>query len=328
MLAEDRLNAIVSMVQQAGSVTVPELADALGVTASTIRRDLQTLDRAHRIAKVHGGATSLERAHVTRDLTISERSDLHNDDKERICARAAALVEPDSFVYIDSGSTTLKLIEHLPHLEGVTYVTDSVLHAQHLALRGMRTVVLGGELKPETEALVGPDALATLERYNFNCGFWGSNGIAARARFYDSRYRGSAGQAYLDAPYGQTLRNLGRQQIWHGGARQVRGLPRRNNYYRGRSARQVPGNGQRHHGLAAGQGQNHLVLSIEKRQRSLRALPLSLSAGLSKSVTTRPLKVGQVLQIEILTNRAVPLSRSVTSGADFAELLLQIEIFP
>ena len=97
MLAEDRLNAIVSMVQQAGSVTVPELAEALGVTPSTIRRDLQTLDRAHRIAKVHGGATSLERAHVTRDLTISERSDLHNDDKERICARAAALVEPVKF---------------------------------------------------------------------------------------------------------------------------------------------------------------------------------------------------------------------------------------
>ena len=159
MLAEDRLNAIVSMVQQAGSVTVPELAEALGVTPSTIRRDLQTLDRAHRIAKVHGGATSLERAHVTRDLTISERSDLHNDDKERICARAAALVEPDSFVYIDSGSTTLKTHRASSASRiGVTYVTDSVLHAQHLALRGMRTVVLGGELKPETEALVGPDA--------------------------------------------------------------------------------------------------------------------------------------------------------------------------
>lgn len=81
------------------------------------------------------------------------------------------------------GSTTLRLIEHLPHLEDVTYVTDSVLHAQRLALRGMRTVVLGGELKPETEALVGPDALATLDRYNFNCGFWGSNGIAAEQGF-------------------------------------------------------------------------------------------------------------------------------------------------
>lgn len=94
MLAEDRLNAIVSMVQQTGSVTVPELAEALGVTASTIRRDLQTLDRAHRIAKVHGGATSLERAHVTRDLTLNERSDLHNDDKERICAVRRHLWSP------------------------------------------------------------------------------------------------------------------------------------------------------------------------------------------------------------------------------------------
>lgn len=57
-------------------------------------------------------------------------------------------------------------------------------------------------------------------------------------------------------------------------------------------------------------------------------LPLSLSAGLSRSVTFRPFKVGQMLQIEILLNRVSPLSRSVTSGADFAELLLQIEIFP
>lgn len=178
MLAEDRLNRIVAMVQEAGSATVAELAEALGVTASTIRRDLATLDRAHRIAKVHGGATSLERAHVTRDLTLSERSDLHNEEKERICARAAAFIEQDSFVYIDSGSTTLRLIGHLPAHDNVTYVTDSVAHAQRLMMRGLKTVVLGGELKPETEALVGPDALATLDRYNFSCGFWGSNGIA------------------------------------------------------------------------------------------------------------------------------------------------------
>ena len=83
MLAEDRLNAIVSMVQQTGSVTVPELAEALGVTASTIRRDLQTLNRAHRIAKVHGGATSLERAHVTRDLQVMLRCFALWEEKSR-----------------------------------------------------------------------------------------------------------------------------------------------------------------------------------------------------------------------------------------------------
>ena len=74
--------------------------------------------------------------------------------------------------------------------------------------------------------------------------------------------------------------------------------------------------------------ENRVVFPIEKRQRPSRALPLSLSAGLSKSVTTGPLKVGWVLQIEILPNRAVFLSQSVTAGTDFTELLLQIEIFP
>ena len=50
MLADDRLNAIVRMVTEAGSMSVADLAEALDVTASTIRRDLQTLDRAQRLA--------------------------------------------------------------------------------------------------------------------------------------------------------------------------------------------------------------------------------------------------------------------------------------
>ena len=183
MFAEDRLNAIVDLVRQKGSVTVPELAEQFDVTASTIRRDLAVLDRAHRVAKVHGGATSLERAHVTRDLTISERSDLHTAEKEAIVAAAIELIEPDTFVYVDSGSTTLRLVERLPQIEGVTYVTDSLGHAHRLMERGLKFMLLGGGYKPETEALVGPDAVAMLRRYTFSCGFWGSNGITERAGF-------------------------------------------------------------------------------------------------------------------------------------------------
>lgn len=61
-----------------------------------------------------------------------------------------------------------------------------------------------------------------------------------------------------------------------------------------------------------------------KAATSIGGVAAFLSAGLSRSVTFRPFKVGQMLQIEILLNRVSPLSRSVTSGADFAELLLQI----
>ena len=193
MLADDRLNAIVRMVTEAGSMSVADLAEALDVTASTIRRDLQTLDRVHRLAKVHGGATSLERAHIARDLTIPERSELHVDDKRAIVRAAACLIEPGSFVYIDSGSTTLQLVSCVPLRApplppsredpadaDVAYVTNSVGHARRLMERGCRVMVTGGELKPETEALVGPDATAMLARYRFACGFWGANGISKK----------------------------------------------------------------------------------------------------------------------------------------------------
>lgn len=179
MLVEDRQDRIVRLVHESGSMTVPDLARALETSESTIRRDLVALDAQHRLAKVHGGATALERAHVMRDLTIPERADLHTEEKRSIARYAAGFIEDESFVYIDSGSTTLQLIEVLPRLHGVVYVTDSVGHARRLAARGHRTVVLGGELKPETEALVGPDALATLDRYRFACGFWGANGVSA-----------------------------------------------------------------------------------------------------------------------------------------------------
>ena len=159
-------------------MTVAQLAADLGISESTVRRDLEKLDAAHKLAKVHGGATRREDAHVMRDLTISERDGLHADDKRRLAAAAAAMVGPDDFVYIDAGSTTRELVGCLEE-RGATYVTDSAPHAQALAARGLTVVLLGGELKAVTGAVVGPDAIEALSRYHFTLGFWGANGIDA-----------------------------------------------------------------------------------------------------------------------------------------------------
>ena len=182
MLAEERLARIVDVVGRQGTATVPELAGLLGISESTIRRDLDKLDQAHRLVKVHGGATTLESAHLTRDLTLEERHGLHAGEKRAICAHAATLVGPDDLVYLDAGSTVEELLSHLAERRA-RYVTDSVSHATMLAGRGFNVTVLGGELKSATEALVGPDAIATLSRYHFTIGFWGANGITPESGF-------------------------------------------------------------------------------------------------------------------------------------------------
>ena len=161
MLAEERLARIVEMVGRRGTASVSDLASELGISESTIRRDLDKLDQAHRLDERHG---------------------LHAAEKRAICAYAATLVGPDDLVYLDAGSTVEELIGHLGE-HRARYVTDSVSHAMKLAGRGFHVTVLGGELKSATESLIGPDTIAALSRYHFTIGFWGANGITPESGF-------------------------------------------------------------------------------------------------------------------------------------------------
>lgn len=182
MLAEERLSRIVDIVRKNGNATVPELSAALDASESTIRRDLEKLDAANRLVKVHGGATAAEGAHLMRDLELSERYAMHAEEKRSIVAYAASLISPDDFVYVDAGTTVEGLIDCLTETRA-TFATDSVSHAMKLAAKGCHTIVLGGELKSATEALVGPDALDAIERYHFTLGFWGTNGATPEHGF-------------------------------------------------------------------------------------------------------------------------------------------------
>lgn len=182
MIAEERLSRIVELVTRRGSASVADLAEAFGASESTIRRDLDKLDEARRLVKVHGGATALDPSTVTRDLTLGERGALNVEEKRAIGSHAASLVGPDDFVYLDAGSTVEQLVSQITETRAL-FATDSVSHALRLAARGCRVIVLGGELKGVTEALVGPDALAAVSRYHFTLGFWGANGVSPEAGF-------------------------------------------------------------------------------------------------------------------------------------------------
>lgn len=70
MLAEERFARIVEKVNASGTVTVAQLACELGISESTVRRDLDKLDSLNKLTKVHGGAVCLEDAHVSYDLTL------------------------------------------------------------------------------------------------------------------------------------------------------------------------------------------------------------------------------------------------------------------
>lgn len=176
MLAEERYNEILRLVNEKKTVTVQELTEVLDTSESTNRRDLTTLHKKGSLIKVHGGATALSVEGMTRDASLTVRRDMNIEEKVAIAKYAAALIEKDDFVYLDAGSSVDLMIDYIVEQEAI-YVTNAIGHAQKLLQKGCRVFLLGGELKEVTEAIVGAQAIDSLKRYNFTKGFFGANGV-------------------------------------------------------------------------------------------------------------------------------------------------------
>ena len=182
MLTETRQEEILRMLEQKGSVTVQELKDVFGASESTIRRDLNVLHKKGALIKVFGGAVQTESRINTREEEVALRKEQSREEKLRIARYAASLIEPDDFIYLDAGTTTGYMIEYVTE-RTATFVTNAVSHAQRLAALDFRVLLIGGELKGTTEAVVGNQAILSLQSFHFTKGFFGTNGVSRKSGY-------------------------------------------------------------------------------------------------------------------------------------------------
>ncbi len=183
MLNSERHDLILKIVNEKGAVSVAELTEALGVSESTIRRDLLELSRSGSLKKVHGGATLTKKQFVSTEDTVSDKQDKNIEEKRLIAKYAAEQISDSDFVYLDAGTTTLCMIDYLPDNLKASFVTNGISHAKLLAKRNFRVVILGGQLKSTTEAVIGFVAANNLLSYNFTKAFLGTNGITETQGF-------------------------------------------------------------------------------------------------------------------------------------------------
>ncbi len=182
MLAGQRQDEILRLVEKKGSITLKELVDLTGVSESTIRRDLSELDQKGVLRKVFGGAVFTGSCNNVVEENVARRMEISTEEKRRIGRCAASLIEPNEFIYIDAGTTTGAMIPFISEYSAV-YVTNAVSHALDLIRRGFRVNLIGGELRATTEAVIGSAACDELYRYNFTKCFMGTNGIDFDAGF-------------------------------------------------------------------------------------------------------------------------------------------------
>lgn len=181
MLTEERQQRILKLLEEQNAITVTELTQILDASESTIRRDLNALDKMGKLVKVHGGATSVDNNMVSIEYDMTTKASIAMTEKRKIAQYAATLIEKDDFVFIDAGSTTELMIDFIT--EPAEFVTNGLNHARKLSMKGYRVHVLGGEYKLSTEAIIGVEALRSLESYHFTKAFMGVNGISLKAGY-------------------------------------------------------------------------------------------------------------------------------------------------
>jgi DeoR family transcriptional regulator, fructose operon transcriptional repressor len=177
MYAPERQQEIAALARREGRVDVADLAELLGVTTETVRRDLTQLERQGLVRRVHGGALPVER--LPLEPGVAERTEVMADEKDRIAKAALAEVPEEGTVLLDAGTTTARLAEHLPEDRDLTVVTNSLPIAVRLAARPRLTVLaLGGRVRPKTLAQVDRWALAALDGITVDVAFLGTNGVS------------------------------------------------------------------------------------------------------------------------------------------------------
>jgi DeoR/GlpR family transcriptional regulator of sugar metabolism len=175
-LAARRRQRLAALVEARGSARLEELSAALGVSSATVRRDLDAISAAGRLRRVHGGV-------VATDPRLDEpqfdvKAGAAAAEKERIAAAALRLLGPTDTIYLDSGSTVLALARLLHGWDRLAVVTNSLPVATELVGRGPRLLVVGGELRPTSRAIVGPLTRHLLEQVHVDRAVMGTYALS------------------------------------------------------------------------------------------------------------------------------------------------------
>lgn len=159
-----------------GGVKVGELASMFGVSTETIRRDLIFLDKKGFARKGHGGAVATGSL-LELETPFTNKTNINLEAKTAIARRALQLVKPGNVVFLDAGSTVFLAAKLLAQMEGLTVFTNSINAAQAISASGNEIYLVGGKIRPSSQAAVGMWCKTALESIVADVAFLGADGI-------------------------------------------------------------------------------------------------------------------------------------------------------
>jgi DeoR family transcriptional regulator, fructose operon transcriptional repressor len=173
--ADERHAEVLRLLASENRVESSRLAQHFGVSAESIRKDLAQLEARGLLRRVHGGAVPGRRRREEPNVAVRTE---HAEQKRAIAQHALRFVPAGGTLLLDAGSTTLALAELLPTDRDLVVYTNAVPVLSALLNRGIAAVSLGGRVRPETSAGVGPLTIAALAAVNVDVAFLGTNALS------------------------------------------------------------------------------------------------------------------------------------------------------
>ena len=164
-MAEERRTQILQIVRTEGRARVNELANRFSSSAVTIRNDLNELHQRGLVLRSHGGAVLPDT--ILRESPVHERLKTHAEEKRRIGAIAATLINDGETIILDSGTTTLEIARQIKNKQGLQVITNGVnIAAELLDARDVQTFIVGGTLRVDSASIVGRSTEEMFEQFS------------------------------------------------------------------------------------------------------------------------------------------------------------------
>lgn len=176
MLKYDRYQMILGLLDKNHIIQVSDLVKSLKITETTIRRDLNHLEKQGFLVRIHGGAKK-KAAHFYTELTHIEKQTINIDKKKQIAAKCAGLINNHDIIFIGSGTTNDLIFDYIT-ARHVNVITNSMSVFNRLKDQANYDVVLsGGRYRGRTGTFVGYLSNKLLREIKVNKAFVGTNGI-------------------------------------------------------------------------------------------------------------------------------------------------------
>ena len=188
MNSNPRQITLLKAVQAQGAVTVEQLAETLGVTLQTVRRDVQRLAESGQVTRFHGGVRLP--SSTTENIGHPQRESLNAEAKARIARSVAAAVPNDCSLILNIGTTTEAIARALSRHTGLRVITNNLNVASILSVSpGCEVIVVGGVVRGRDQGIVGEAAVDFIRQFKVDIGLIGISAIEPDGSLRDFDYR-------------------------------------------------------------------------------------------------------------------------------------------